>query len=505
MANSVKEKIGVVGSGVMGRGIVQLFATAGHEVWLHDSREGAIEEGLGFISGLLERSVAKGRMSEAEQEATLARIQPSESLAGLTDCDVVVEAIIEDMEAKQVLFCQLEEVVSTEAILASNTSSLSVTRLASACRHPERVVGFHFFNPVPLMKIVEVVRGELTCSRALERLARMAREAGHFPALTPDTPGFLVNHAGRAYVPEALRLVDEGIASPEQIDRIFCLALGFRLGPFELLDLIGLDVTHAVMESVYHQFYEDPLYTPSWQVPRRIAAGLLGRKSGQGFYRYEDGRRIVPEVPAIPMVPVRCSFWLDRDDPEWRERFSHLLGIVGARLEDSETPSEEAICLVTPIGKTVSECIAEQGLPPERTLALETLAGFDTCRVLMRHPAIDPDVLAQATKALSMDGVPVEVINDSPGFVIQRILAFMTNIGSEIVRRGISDPETLDRAVKLALGYPEGPMAFGDRYGPKTFTQVLGCLNDHYGETRYRISPWLKQRIALGMPLIPEQ
>lgn len=286
MAQRDKERIGVVGSGLMGRGIVQLFATAGHEVWLHDSREGAIGEALGFIDGLLARSVTKGRLSEEERGAILARIHPCEALTGLAECDLVVEAIIEDMEAKQALFCQLEEVLSGEAILASNTSSLSVTRLASACRHPERVAGFHFFNPVPLMKIVEVVRGELTRPAVIERLERLAGEAGHFPAVTPDTPGFLVNHAGRAYAPEALRLLDEGIATPEQIDRILCLTLGFRMGPFELLDLIGLDVTHAVMESVYRQFYEDPYYTPSWQVPRRIAAGLLGRKSGQGFYRY---------------------------------------------------------------------------------------------------------------------------------------------------------------------------------------------------------------------------
>jgi len=501
MAESEKEKIGVVGSGVMGRGIVQLFATAGHEVWLHDSREGAIEEALDFIAGLLDRSVDKGRLSEAERGAILARIHTSEALTGLAECDLVIEAIVENLDAKQALFCQLEEVVSREAILASNTSSLSVTRIASACRHPERVAGFHFFNPVPLMKIAEVVRGELTRPTVIERLARLTREAGHFPALTPDTPGFLVNHAGRAYAPEALRLVDEGIASPEQIDRILCLTLGFRMGPFELLDLIGLDVTHAVMESVYRQFYEDPLYTPSWQVPRRIAAGLLGRKSGQGFYRYEDGKRIEPEVAPPPAVPVTRPVWIDRQDGEWRERVAALVEAAGSRLEEGVSPSPEAVCLVTPIGEAVSDCIAERGLPPERTLALETLAGFDACRVLMRHPAIDGDVLAQATRALGVDGVPVEVINDSPGFVAQRILAFMVNIGSEIVRRGISEPETLDVAIKLALGYPEGPLAFGDRYGRETFARVLGCLHDHYGESRYRVSPWLKQRIALGLPL----
>lgn len=502
MAESGKERIGVVGSGVMGRGIVQLFAVAGHDVWLHDSREGAIGEALDFIGGLLERSVTKGRLSAAERETTLARMQPSSSLEGLAGCDLVIEAISEDLDAKQALFRELEAIVSAEAILATNTSSLSVTRLASACRHPERVAGFHFFNPVPLMKIVEVVRGELTDLAVIARLERLARDAGHFPALTPDTPGFLVNHAGRAYAPEALRLVDEGIATPEQIDRILCLSLGFRMGPFELLDLIGLDVTHAVMESVYRQFYDDPYYTPSWQVPRRIAAGLLGCKSGQGFYRYEDGQRQVPAPPEPPEVPVSRPFWLDRRDAEWRERVARLVEAAGSRLEEDMAPSSEAICLVTPQGEAVSGCIAERGLPPARTLALETLAGFDACRVVMRHPAIYGDVLDQAVRVLGGDGVPVEVIHDSPGFVAQRIVAFMVNIGSEIVRRGIAEPATLDRAVTLALGYPEGPLAFGERYGATHMAQVLDRLHDHYGEARYRVSPWLRQRIALGMPLV---
>lgn len=505
MTSTGQLRIGVVGSGVMGRGIVQLFATAGHEVRLHDSREGAGEEALGFIDGLLTRSVTRGRLSAEERETILACMQTCATLAELADCDLVIEAIVEDLDAKQALFLQLEEIVSSEVILATNTSSLSVTRIASVCRHPERVAGFHFFNPVPLMKIVEVVRGELTHPEVIERLERLAQEVGHFPALTPDTPGFLVNHAGRAYAPEALRLVDEGVATPEQIDRILCLTLGFRMGPFELLDLIGLDVSHAVMESIYHQFYEDPLYTPSWQVPRRIAAGLLGRKSGQGFYQYQDGKKQEATRPELPETRITRPFWLDREDEEWRQRVAPLVEACGSRLEVGEAPTAEAICLITPEGMTASRCIAEQKLPAERTLALETLAGFDTCRVLMRHPALDEDVLAQATRALGSDSVPVEVIQDSPGFIAQRILAFMLNIGSEIVRRGVAEPEILDHSVKLALGYPKGPMAFGEHFGVTQMYGVLEALHDYYGEARYRPSPWLRQRIELGLPLLMQQ
>ncbi|AJE21543.1 3-hydroxyacyl-CoA dehydrogenase, NAD binding [Azotobacter chroococcum NCIMB 8003] len=205
------KRIGVIGSGAMGRGIAQLFATAGVQVLLHDSRREAIDQALAYNREALERAAAKGRLSQTELDASLARLQPAETLTALADCDLLIEAIVEDLEAKQALFCELEDLVAAGAVLATNTSSLSVTRIASACRHPERVVGFHFFNPVPLMKIVEVIRGERTDPQVVERLAALAERAGHFPARTPDSPGFLVNHAGRAYGTEALRILAEGV------------------------------------------------------------------------------------------------------------------------------------------------------------------------------------------------------------------------------------------------------------------------------------------------------
>jgi len=278
-------RIGVIGAGAMGRGIAQLFASSGQQVQLFDTRAEAIDDALQFNRNLLQRAQAKGKMTEAELEATIARMQPAQKLEDLKDCDLVIEAIVELLEVKQKLFADLEAIVREDCVLATNTSSLSVTRIASSAKHPGRVAGFHFFNPVPLMKIVEVVRGERTDERVIEGLVELANTAGHFPAITPDTPGFLVNHAGRAFGTEALRILSEGVATPSQIDRILRDGPGFRMGPFELFDLTGLDVSHAVMESVYEQFYHDPRYTPSFIAAQRVAAGLLGRKTGQGFYR----------------------------------------------------------------------------------------------------------------------------------------------------------------------------------------------------------------------------
>ncbi|MDH4609065.1 3-hydroxyacyl-CoA dehydrogenase [Pseudomonas sp. BN102] len=503
---STFKRIGVIGSGAMGRGIAQLFASAGVEVLLHDSHAEAIEQALAYNRDLLERAAAKGKLSAEALAATLARMRPAQSLGELAECDLLIEAIVENLEAKQSLFRELEQLVGADAVLASNTSSLSISLIASACQRPQRVAGFHFFNPVPLMKVVEVVRGELTDPQVIERLVTLTGQAGHFAAVTPDSPGFLVNHAGRAYGPEALRILAEGIATPAQIDRILKDCLGFRMGPFELFDLTGLDVSHAVMESIHGQFYQDPRYTPSALVPARLASGLLGRKSGQGFYRYVEGKPELEE-PALPVpVAIDRPFWLDSREAAVRDQVAAVLAAAGVGLEQGGQPSPNAICLVTPLGEDASSVIARKQLPPRRSLALETFAGFDRRRVLMRQPALDPEVLAQARQALGADGVPVEVINDSPGFIAQRVLAGIVNLGCEIAQRRIADPAVLDRAVQLALGYPHGPLGFGDHYGAQKIAQILRELHDLYQEPRYRISPWLRRRVQLGLPLCtPEE
>ncbi|MHC6225832.1 3-hydroxyacyl-CoA dehydrogenase [Pseudomonas sp. X10] len=494
-------RIGIIGCGAMGRGIAQLFASAGVEVLLHDSRPDAIEQALADNRQQLERQVSKGKLDARALDAILARLHPARTLAELAGCDLLIEAIVEQLDAKQALFRELEALVAPDAVLASNTSSLSVGAIASVCQHPQRVAGFHFFNPVPLMKIVEVVRGERTAPGVVQRLCALAAQAGHFAAVTPDSPGFLVNHAGRAYGPEALRILDEGIATAEQIDRILKDSLGFRMGPFELFDLVGLDVAHAVMDSVHRQFYQDPRYAPCALVPARLAAGLLGRKTGQGFYRYIDGVIQAPVVEQTLPVAITRPFWLDSRDPSVREQVAAVLARAGALLEEGDQPSAQAVCLVTPLGEDASTLISRKLLPPRRSLALETFAGFDKRRVLMRQPALDAQVLAEARTALASDGVPVEVINDSPGFIAQRVLATIVNLGCEIAQRRIADPQTLDRAVQLALGYPHGPLSFGDHYGAELIAQILQEIHGLYQEPRYRISPWLRRRVQLGLPL----
>ena len=333
---------GVAGAGTMGRGIAQVLAQCGARTLLFDAQPGAARKGKESIAAALGKLAEKGRLSTADAQAIVQRIEIVESLEAFAACQVVVEAIIEELGAKRALFSQLEKVVKGDCILASNTSSLSVTAMAAACERQGRVAGYHFFNPVPVMKIVEVVDGALTEPWVGEALTALAKRFGHTPVRCNDTPGFIVNHAGRAFVPESLRVLSEGVADFASIDRILVDAAGFRIGPFGLMDLVGLDVAHAVMKSMYAQYYEEPKYRPSFLAEPRVAAGLLGRKTGRGWYTYaKDGTaEALPEQKAPTQKPA--AVWVV---PELREFLSKFNVEIRTRADN------ETVCFVSPLGR----------------------------------------------------------------------------------------------------------------------------------------------------------
>src|SRR3954465_9925715 len=327
---------GVAGSGTMGRGIVQVLAQCGVRTLVFDARPDAARRAKAAIGETLAKLAERGKLERSPTAAVLGRIEVVQGLEALAPCQLVVEAIVEDLGAKRELFSRLEGIVGPDTVLASNTSSLSVTAMAAACKRPQRVAGYHFFNPVPVMKVVEVVAGELTDPAVTEALSALARRFGHTPVRCKDTPGFVVNHAGRAYVPEALRVLSEGVADFATIDRILVDAAGFRLGPFGLMDLVGLDVAHAVMKSMYEQYFEEPKYKPSFLCEPRVAAGLLGRKSGRGWYSYgKDGTADpIVDLP-VPAAKRPESVWAV---PELKE----LLGKLEARM--AAKPEAAAVC-----------------------------------------------------------------------------------------------------------------------------------------------------------------
>ncbi|CAD5109153.1 3-hydroxyacyl-CoA dehydrogenase [Zestomonas carbonaria] len=493
------DRIGVVGTGAMGQGIAQVAACAGLDVYLFDSRPGAAEEARERIAVELHRQVERGRLDPEGAVCALAGLRPVDELARLGDCQLVIEAIVEDLDAKQALFRQLESLLDGGAILASNTSSLSITAIASTCADPGRVAGLHFFNPVPRMRLVEVIPGLITRADVTERLVELARTLGHKPVRAKDTPGFIVNHAGRAYGTEALRILGEGVAQPAEVDVLLRDGAGFRMGPFELLDLIGLDVSLPVMESVYRQYYEEPRYRPHPLLRQMLAAGHLGRKSGRGFHVYPPE----PVVDAIapsrtePLPPV----WLAADDEVAGQRLRALLERLGARLENGERPSARALCLLAPLGDDATQAALRLALDPERVVAIDVLAELDAHRCLMPTPATRPTWLLAARTLLTGDGAQVTVIRDSAGFVVQRTLASIVNLGCDIAQQGIATAADIDLAVRLGLGYPMGPLEWGDRLGPARVLLILERLHELSGDPRYRPSPWLRRRARLGLSL----
>ena len=491
--------LGVVGAGTMGRGIAQITAAAGIEVRLSDARAGAAEEARGFIAKMLERQVEKGLAADAR---AIERVRITDS-AGLAPCDLVVEAIVEDFAAKQRLFADLEQIVRPDTVLATNTSSLSVSAIAAACAKPERMAGYHFFNPVPLMKLVEVIPGQHTAEPVVEALQALALRMGHRPVRAIDSPGFLVNHAGRGYGTEALRILAEGVASPVAIDRILREAAGFRMGPFELYDLVGIDVSHAVMESIWRQFYDEPRFRPQPLFRRYLDAGLLGRKSGAGFYRYVDGRPQVPDEPPAPDGP-RLPIWIGAGDETDRRAVRELIAEAGFAIDEATVPAAVSVCLVMPLGGDATHAALAQQIDARRTVGIDPLLGFAGRLTLMTTPVTERAALDGVHAALAARR-PVTVIRDSAGFVAQRVLAHIVNVGCDIAQQRIAAPADIDIAVRLGLGYPKGPLELGDSLGPKKVLAILRGLHEAYADPRYRPSPWLARRAALGVSLTTDE
>ncbi len=492
--------VGVVGTGVMGRGIVQIALTGGFRVKMHDQDGGQLEKAKDFVQAMIRRAAEKGRMTDDDATEAAARLELVGDLAGLADCDLVVEAVVEDLEAKRALFRRLEEIVSGDACLASNTSSLSVTRIAAACTRPGRVAGCHFFNPVPLLKVVEVVGGQLTEPATLDALDAVARRCGHEPVRTQDSPGFLVNHAGRGFYTEAVRVVAEGIAEPRQIDDVMREAAGFRVGPFELMDTTGLDVSGVVMESIYEQFYQEPRFAPQPFIRNRMAAGLHGRKTGRGFYAYEDGRKTVAPEPEPP-TGLPDSVWVG---PPGDAGADLLRGLVESRttVETAAGPSPSALCMVAPLGADATTTALDLGIDPRRTVAVDTLFGLGSRLTLMTTSVTDPAARDRAHALLAAGGNAVTVIHDSPGFVAQRMIATIVNTSADIAQKRIAVPDDINKAVRLGLAYPRGPLEFGDHIGAGRILEILETMHAFYGDPRYRPSPWLKRRARLGVSLM---
>lgn len=494
--------LGVIGTGAMGRGIAQVAAAGGINVLMMDARPGAAQEAREFIGKMLSRAAEKGSMSREEADAATKRIKIVEALAEFKACHVVIEAIVENLDAKRQLFAELEGIVGADCILATNTSSLSVTTIAAKLKTPNRFAGFHFFNPVPLMKLVEVIDGLQTDDWVSQALMTIGKRMTREPVRLTDAPGFLVNQVGRGFTLEAAHLVHEGIATFADVDRVMRDVAGFRMGPFELMELTGLDVTQPASELIYNQFFQEPRYRPNLIMRSRYEAGVLGRKTKKGFYEYDAEMKAIVPPEASPPSDKPASVWASRANQQGYETLSALLQKLGASVETGAAPSANALILVTPVGDDATTCAVEQNLDPKRTVAVDALFPMVKRRTIMATPVTEPSHRRAAHALLASDGVPVTVCRDSPGFIAQRIVAMIVNIGCSIAQSRTAQPADIDKAVTLGLNYPNGPFRFGDVLGPQRVHQVLTAMYRLYGDPRYRPNIWLTRRAKLGVSLL---
>jgi 3-hydroxybutyryl-CoA dehydrogenase len=465
------ERICVAGAGTMGAGIAQLACLGGLETHLHDPSPEALETGERGVREGLAKGAERGRWSASDAEVAGGRLRVSRLLEDFRRCELVIEAAPEDLELKRALFGRLAEVCGDRTVLATNTSSLPVTAVAAPVPRPERVVGMHFFNPPVLIKLVEVVAGERSSESALALATEVARRMGREPVRAADVPGFLANRVARPFGLEALRLLGDRASTVEQIDRIVRIGGGFRMGPFELADLIGVDVNFEVAKSFYAQSFNEPRWQPHPIQARMVQAGRLGRKSGRGYYEYGDD----PHRPEDPPVPDPAADATSPADGAVVEGAGfRALPVAGASLA-TQGPDESTV--------------GYYALPPIAEAPLVELT---------RAPSTSDAAARAAEEFLRELGKHVEWVGDSPGLVLGRIVCQIVNEAAFTLQAGIASADDIDTAMVLGFNYPRGPLEWGRRIGLGGVLGVLDGLWAERREERYRAAPLLRRAVASG-------
>ncbi|MET7377855.1 3-hydroxyacyl-CoA dehydrogenase [Streptomyces sp. NPDC005526] len=486
-ALDLSSPVAVVGTGTMGQGIAQVALAAGHPVRLHDAVPGRAGEAAAAIGARLDRLVEKGRLSAADRDAARARLRPVEDLASLADCALVVEAVLERLDVKQELFRELEGVVGDDCLLATNTSSLSVTAVGGALRNPGRLVGLHFFNPAPLLPLVEVVSGFATDVTSATRAYETARAWGKTPVACADTPGFIVNRIARPFYAEAFAVLEAQAADPATIDAVLRESGGFRMGAFELTDLIGQDVNESVTHSVWQSFFQDVRFTPSLAQRRLVESGRLGRKSGHGWYDYaEDAERPEPHTAEKAHAPAYVVAEGDLGPA------SELLPLIReAGIAVREEDEDHGTRLVLPGG---GQLVLADG---QTSVEFRDVVYFDLALDYRRATRIalsasqdtSPQTLAEATGLFQALGKDVSVIGDVPGMIVARTVARIVDLAHDAVAMGVATEEDIDTAMRLGVNYPLGPFEWSRRLGR---TWAYGLLDDlHLRDPSGRYAPSL--------------
>ncbi|MER5969565.1 3-hydroxyacyl-CoA dehydrogenase [Streptomyces sp. NPDC002055] len=493
--------VAVVGTGTMGQGIAQVALLAGHPVRLYDVAPGRAGTAVDAIAVRLDRLVEKGRLTAEERDAARGRLGAVTELGGLADARLVVEAILEELGAKQQLFTALESVVSEDCLLATNTSSLSVTAVGGALSRPGRLVGLHFFNPAPLLPLVEVVSGFATDEAAAKCAHDTAAAWGKTPVRCADTPGFIVNRVARPFYAEAFRLYEERAADPATIDAVLRESGGFRMGPFELTDLIGQDVNEAVTRSVWESCFHDPRFTPSLAQRRLVESGLHGRKSGRGWYAYGEGEsRPEPHTAEPRKAPATVGVHGDLGPAAV---LAELIAEAGIEVTRDRTSfvSEGFIALPGGTRLTLTDGSAATTDLSGTHIRFDLALDYRTATRIALAPSdlVSPEALSDAIGLFQALGKQVSVIDDVPGMIVARTVAMLADFATEAVARAVAGAEDVDTAMRLGVNYPRGPLEWADELGAGWVRRVLWGLDDAYPTGRYVPSqPLLRRATAEG-------
>ena len=499
--------VAVIGAGAMGAGIAQVAAVAGHPVRLFDTRMGAADEARGNLAKTLDGLSVKGKLSGDAARAAIGRITAVHALGDCAGAGLVIEAIVEDLGVKRALLQALEVVVAADTILATNTSSLSITALAAGMKQPARVVGMHFFNPAPVLPLVEVVSGLATDPHVAATVHATAAAWGKLPVHATSTPGFIVNRCARPFYAEGFRLLHERAADPATIDAVMREAGGFRMGPFELTDLIGHDVNFAVTRSVWEAYHYDPRYTPSVFQQELVAAGYLGRKSGRGIYDYAPGaEKPAPQSEAAqpPLARVTIHGDLGPAAPLAKRLAQRgvIVAMAGALAAFPDGAIEVAgTLLALTDGRTATARAAAASMTD--LVVFDLAADYAACSRLAvaRADGCHESAWTHAVSALQAAGIAVSRLDDVAGLAVMRTVAMLANEAADAVTQGIASAADVDLAMQKGVNYPQGPLAWADAMGVTRVRDVLANLAAHYGEDRYRISPLIARRCVAGTPL----
>ncbi|WP_151477218.1 3-hydroxyacyl-CoA dehydrogenase [Streptomyces albicerus] len=475
--------VAVVGTGTMGQGIAQVALVAGHPVRLYDAVPGRARSAAEAIGARIDRLVEKDRLTGAERDAARARLRPAESLSELADSGLVVEAVLERLDVKQQLMRELEEIVADDCLLATNTSSLSVTAIGGALRNPGRFVGLHFFNPAPLLPLVEVVSGFATDVTSATRAYEMARAWGKTPVACADTPGFIVNRIARPFYAEAFAVYEAQAADPATIDAILRESGGFRMGAFELTDLIGQDVNESVTRSVWEAFFQDVRFTPSLAQRRLVESGRHGRKTGHGWYDYgDDGERPEPHTAEKVRPPAYVVAEGDLGPA------SELLALIReAGIQVREDEEDHGTRLVLPSGGQLALADGQTAVEFRDVVYFDLALDYRRAtRIALSHSQdTQTQTLAEATGLFQALGKDVSVIGDVPGLIVARTVARIVDLAHDAVAKGVATEEDIDTAMRLGVNYPLGPFEWSRRLGRSWAYDVLDDLHMRDPSGRY--------------------